>query len=233
MKNKYKFLPKGWKKPKVTQGSNKFYEVFADVVEKNEFQKDILKLRKILGIPKKGFPENKFKDSQKELIFVPFKATKIILNKYNLHFIFYETIEDYILYNKIERYWDVVGGGNMCLVDDAQELFEDPYTKETQKEDARYYPVLIRIQRNASKRDVIDFINKNFKTIEYIQKKYIPSGQKRRIRKKINRERNNFIYQNRYLKIKELIKKIKSKFGKSPLDFEIRKIVYQEKKRRK
>jgi hypothetical protein len=95
----------------------------------------------------------------------------------------------------------------------------------------RAYPISINIHRLASKRDVLDFIEKKWKFIE-CDLDAVRNG-KIRIRARKNPERDNFIWENRNLKIKEIKKLLDEKFPKNGLVyFNIYKIINDEQRRR-
>ena len=93
------------------------------------------------------------------------------------------------------------------------------------------YPVSINIHRSASKRDVLDFINK--KWLEILDRLEHYDEERKRIRKRINIERDNFIWKNKHLPMKKLIKLTNVKFSKNIMGYaDIYKIISLERKRR-
>jgi len=101
------------------------------------------------------------------------------------------------------------------------------------------YPVAIAITPYASKREIIDFVEKGYKTmIEPLQKKYGFSASKMgkiKKRKKHIQDRNDFIYENRRLPRRKIMEMVTDKFPKlDPIDYAyVSKIISNEKKRRK
>lgn len=100
----------------------------------------------------------------------------------------------------------------------------------------KFYPTIIKINSSASQRDIISFIKSNWNIIKAHQKKNenftqkIKSLRNKNIEKK---KRNDFIYQNRHLPIKNIFKMVSDKFGEVLDDGHIGKILSLEKKRRK
>lgn len=105
------------------------------------------------------------------------------------------------------------------------------------------FPVRINVSPYASKRDILDFIQKNYDYIKEIQNKHKMKGVKIgkiRSRNPLIQKRNQFIYENRHRPLKEIRKLIVKQF-KGILDNEllfmddgyIGKIISLEKKSRK
>ncbi len=97
------------------------------------------------------------------------------------------------------------------------------------------YPVFINISAHATKRDILDYITKMYKTkIKPIQDEYRKDTSlgKFKTKNKKKEERNLFIYNNRKLPNKEIISLVAEKFGEV-LDYAlIAKIIYLEKEKR-
>lgn len=94
------------------------------------------------------------------------------------------------------------------------------------------YPVSIDIHQFATKRDVLDFIEKRWGFIE----EYLENYRKRKIRfrsRKIPRKLTDFIWDNKQLKGTDLKKLLNKNFPSNGLAYyEIHKIISQERKRR-
>jgi hypothetical protein len=90
------------------------------------------------------------------------------------------------------------------------------------------FPLKIKVHRFASKRDIHDFIDKNWDEIkEYLTEKRIKQ-------RKLPREVTDFIWKHREDGAKELEKKLAERYPKYKLIyFEINKVIHEEKKRRK
>lgn len=94
----------------------------------------------------------------------------------------------------------------------------------------KIYPVSIHINCYASKRDVLDFINKRWPDIEFMLGEYKRNRPKIRIRK--NAKRDDFIWKNRKLPLKEIVSKLSDKLGVILDEGNIGKILSLERKRR-
>jgi hypothetical protein len=95
------------------------------------------------------------------------------------------------------------------------------------------YPVSVGIHRNASKRDVLDFIEKHWVKIDsQLRQSYDEKAMRARQRKH-DQKLLDFIWENRNLSSTEIKKKLDKQFPKNGLVYyEINQIVRQEKKRR-
>jgi hypothetical protein len=142
---------------------------------------------------------------------------------------FESLIRIYILYNKF-LYSELrenklyLEQPNICTVVDANKEFNklldhdnDPesnvpvesYALECMGWESKVYPIIIKIHSDATQTDIIDFIKKNWERINLLQKKYPEHGNTKIKNSKttINAEiktRNNFIYSNKHLPIKEI-----------------------------
>jgi len=100
------------------------------------------------------------------------------------------------------------------------------------------YPVSIKIHPSASSKDLIIFIKKNWLYIKSLLEEYEDKKSKVGKSRKRNpqiKERNQFIYENRYLSYKEISKKVRKKFpdiSESIDQGSIGKIISIETKRR-
>lgn len=98
-------------------------------------------------------------------------------------------------------------------------------------------PVAICVNPYMSERDIIDFVKKTYKTaIEPIQERYREKHIKlkgSRTKSKKKQSRNEFIYKNRHLPIKELTSLVTDEYGKV-LDYTyIQTIIRKEEEKRK
>ncbi len=90
------------------------------------------------------------------------------------------------------------------------------------------YPAQIKIHRFATKRDILDFVEKNWSSINYFLSK------KRIKQRKLSREIVDFLWKHRDKKAKEILSLLKVKYPEEKLFyFEISRILNEEKKRRK
>jgi len=94
------------------------------------------------------------------------------------------------------------------------------------------YPVSIRIHRNASKRDLLDFIEKQWWIIDGAIKEYDEKPYRARSRKH-SQKMLDFIWKNRSIPIANLKKKLDEEFPNNGLVYyELSKIIGLEKQRR-
>ncbi len=94
------------------------------------------------------------------------------------------------------------------------------------------YPIAICINQKASKRDVLDYIEKRWKWIENAQTLYQEKAFKIRKRKH-SQEMIDFIWENKTLPAKKIKEKLNEKFPKNGLIYhEITKLIQLEKQRR-
>ncbi len=123
---------------------------------------------------------------------------------------------------------------DICIVESSEQN-EKPldlhsfHLKEIDGIEKKIYPVNIKIHKFATKRDTLDFIEKNW------TKEVGPYLYKKRIKqRKLPREAIDFIWENRDKKAKEIILLLESKYPNIKLFyFDISKIISEEKKRRK
>lgn len=95
------------------------------------------------------------------------------------------------------------------------------------------YPIAVCIHPRASKRDVIDFIEKRWKWIEYNFLRNYAEKKLKYGRRKHGQEMLDFLWQNRFLPSQKLKEKLDHKFPKNGLVyFEIAKILQLEKDKR-
>lgn len=228
-----------------SQSFTKLWNSVKDFVKTKPFQDFILELRRQYDIPKDGFkilseswtippPEWKYKKQSPEYIKVR-SEIKEICKKFQLPFKDWEFgFENYLFYNLLTISPDP-NSHNLCYVTDIHENKDSLGTILT--EDMKIaYPVGLLISPYASKRDILDYINKLYKTeIEPFQKKY----QKKetfigKSRSKISRiqNRNNLIYKNKDLPLKDIVKIIQKDFNETLDVGYISKIISREKKKR-
>lgn len=129
---------------------------------------------------------------------------------------------------------------DVCQIEDSYDVisYEEEHQQLPIKKDLirlmdmLAYPVSIKIHRLASKRDVLDFIEKRW---DYIEKNFFElyREKKLRIRKRKNQKIYDFIWDNRDKDKKTIKKLLDKKYPDYNIDyFEIYKIIQLEKKRR-
>ncbi len=214
---------------KSTTGHKKLVNYIKEILKEEPFKESILKIRK-----KYNIDVNKNKE-EKSLSFpngIEEEALEL-LNKYHLEFECLNFIVLYILRDEFSEN-DI---GNMLFTEDIIDTKEslisghNPYTEEQ-------FPVVIRISPYASKRDILNYVEKLYRfSIEPFQK----ANQKKttlgkvKNKKTIIEKRNDFIYENRKLPRKEIMRLIGDKFGSNNIiDYGyIGKIISLEKRKRK
>ncbi len=229
-----------------SQGRVKIENYAKEVVRTTRFQERVLELRKKYEIPVNGFPQvdnrtvpprewvHSHSDTNREL----WKDVEKMCADYGLHFVYWsDPIQSVLFYNEP---LEAMHGADLCLLVDLQSEGEDPFSKEIQEADNRFYPLAIRISPQATQRDIIDFIEKHDVFIKQMQEHYLKdaTGQKIGKVKKKNpkvQERNDFIYENRNLPRRKIMEAIADKFGsEAVIDYgHISKIISLEKQKRK
>lgn len=239
-------------KEESSQSYKKIKNYFILIIKEPEFKAEIKKIRKKFKIPEKGFkiPSNGVMPNVDNMMNFGNSLQKI-LNDYSLHKSYwYETLEYYVYYNEFTE-WSGLRKGlvsandlradieeyNLYLSDEFdQEKVEEVYSKSYVGEDDKYFPIALRISPWASKRDILDYVNKNYSTfIKKIQDRY-KEGKNISIKRKKNtrvNERNEFIYENRELPSKELMSLVNKKYG-DLLDYTyINQIISKKRKEKK
>lgn len=208
------------KERKIIQSTNLYTKIFnyiLGVIETEAFQAKVLSIRSEFGIPLNGFScedDGEEKDFGQPM----FLATRKLTIELKLTLDWRETIENYILYNKIFifDYADTFEVIDLQSLTGDENVYPEDFTKITQKDtDYDYlqmlsedHPIAILIPPFASQRDIIDYIKKAYAhSILPLQKEYAsqkaPIG-KYKSRNDTTRARNQLIYENRGLSIKEL-----------------------------
>lgn len=224
---------------KETQGSKKIKNFLNDLIRNEIFIKEIKKYIKISSTP--------FEQVNDLLLE---KKDNLMINiclKYNLGYDeFNKIIESFELLKEGEKLTEIENStikNDICLIsnnyinpEDLSERDKKYYEifglEEVDKIVNGYaYPIKIEIRTLASKNDVIDFIDKNWKKIEKLME--WRNVKKINIRERKNEKIYNLIYDNKKLKTKDLKEKIEKELGITMVYYEINKIKSKEKKRRK
>ena len=212
---------------KNSQGLKKLWNYFLNVVGTDKFQEQIKEIRRkykiLIGANTQFYQLPK--DVSKSLM----EDLENLSNQYGLSYnTWWTSLEPYILTNELVEPMDT----DICILCDN---INDP---DLSKEDIEHYPVSVRISPYASKRDILDYIERFFPYILHTQKDYIDKNikiGKFKTRKTNIQERNDFIYKNRNLPRKEIMSLVGDKFGPNAvIDYGyIGKIISLEKKKRK
>lgn len=232
-----------------TEGHRKLVQYVKEIIKSDYFTKKIKYLRKKYAIPPEGFkPDDdglifppklwrseKNWDSKKDLN----KDIQKICERYSIHYMDWsDPIEEVLFYGS----FSIPGhtnSYNLCLLSDIVEEKNESFGKAFEESDDMAFPIAIRISPYASKRDILDFVEKLYKHgINMYQQKYKNKDVKiGRIRKKKVhiQERNNFIYEHRHLPNKKIMRLLYDKYGKGfDIDYAyIGKIIANERQKRK
>ena len=211
-----------------TQGYKKLWSYFAEVIRTEKFKKKMAVLRAEFDIPEGGFPlqknfppkEWKYRLDNPEWN----ERVEAVCNAYDLHPSYWRNvIENVLFYDSLELVFST--SYDLCLLIDLKEGLkgldseEKKRGREIQKADDKHFPLAIRISPYASERDIVDFVRRNFTAlIEPNQKRYQKESStigKVRQKKSAVQERNDFIYKNRHLPRKELMRLTNDKFAAS------------------
>lgn len=210
-----------------SQGFKKLWNYFLNIVQTEKFQNDIKAIRHKYSIE---VSENGTANDLQNGLRIPFlKEMGALSSKYGLtSSTWWTTFEPYIFNNTLVEPMDT----DICILSDN---INDP---DLSQDDVEHHPVSIRISPYASKRDILDFVERIYPFIASIQDSYkdpnIKIG-KFNTRDPVIKEREDFIYQNKHLPRKEVMKMVTDKFGKGyEVDYAyIGKIISNTEKRRK
>jgi hypothetical protein len=235
-----------------SQDSKKIWNYLSEMTKSSEFTGKVEKIRKKYDIPKKGY---KFKKDVDSPLIPPRNwMKKIEANKNNIEY-FYNDLEQlsleigihpfewnfehYIFFNRLytPKKWEDSTNMRLCKISDISKRLNDRVEKELLDLDNEVYPIAINISPYATKRDIIDFINREYiPEIKLLQNEYkkdtIKIGRYRNKSLKIQK-RNDFIYTQRSKPRKIISKYVRLKFG-DYMDYgHIGKIISLEKNKRK
>lgn len=209
-----------------TQGFTKLWNYFCAVTESDRFQKTVSEIRKEYSIPENGIPlpesgswsiphEDWKHSSDRELYQeLKKKIAQLTLEYGLLPKDWADMVESYIFHNII-LISPEPNSCNVCFVSDGISK-KDSLGHDISNEHLTVYPATLHISPYASKRDLLNYIEKIYTTeIEPLQKKYqnpdIKIGQFKTQNKSLQ-ERNRFIEKNAHLPRKQLFKLVKDKF---------------------
>jgi hypothetical protein len=225
-----------------TKGCKRLENIVCNIVETEYFQNKAEDIREKCGISVTAkdssdrFQTLMDKLSEKDRRYIK-KELKDLCKKYTLsYFDWSDTMRYYLFFGKIKKMDENHNAFNMCLISNLAEEEKDPFGKDVRESDNIAYPIAIRISPYASKRDILDFINKIYPDIKDYQEESINSKSSiwyRRIGNPKKRERNKFIYKNKDLPLKKIARLVSDEFEEILDDGHIGKIISFETKRRK
>lgn len=219
-----------------TQGREKLWNYFLDLVKTDKFQKQIKKFREDLKKEKSG---------------LIWDDIALMMTAYGFDgYAWDETMHEYIYENKLVK----PEGVDMCKIMSISELEDELEENETESEyrPHRHYarklnllhnfPIVMLINPKATLRDIEDFIRKNYNltikeslkpAFDFFEGQDLRAGKSKK-KNKMVQERNNFIFENKTLNRKVLQKLVSEKFGwDNTIDVAyIGKIIRQETKKR-
>lgn len=243
---------------KKSSGAEKLLNYFDHLVKTSSFQKKILRIRKKYKIPVSGFEDETQKNwlptqwvhhDNKKIqdklydVDIPKIIEKFALFGRNWDSLLWE----YIFYNVYDhqRTFFIFPTDELCYLSDIQadktecDLHLPEWAEEFQRienELDKKFPILIRVSAYASQNDIRDFIQTNKDRILRIQEEHRKKGillGKIRSKNPIIQERNQFIYENRNLKLKEITKLVYENFHEHLDEGNVGKIISEEERIRK
>lgn len=202
-----------------TAGFKKQINYFEALLKADSCAHIIDNIRKKFQIPKNGFPEYKFKrenffedwlisldKGHGEFVGIFYDDVCDIQEKFNISDEWTPILINYIFSGKVvvKPEEPLVGSFGMARISDKNDGNYGNYTDVARDP----YPVVMGISPYASKRDLLDFISKTYKIlIKPLQAKFANKNIKLgKIKTRRNKERNDFIYQNRHLPLKRIRK---------------------------
>lgn len=224
-----------------TQSSRKLTAYVKHIIASDEFQEKVTNIRKKYNMPPKGFRVEKDNILNAPSTFkFDFKLCTEEVDKmcqrYNLHIVEWETtFRGYIYYNRFVEPYDFALG-HLCHMSDLIEEKEDPFSEKIQAADDNIYPIAIRISPYATKRDIIDYVEKGYGWINFFQQRHRDTKSLIGVIKQKNPlivKRNNFILKFKHLPLKEIALKLQETFNLDIDEGHISKIISLEKKRRR
>lgn len=231
-----------------TQGFKKLWNYTQEITQKDNFQESIKIIRKKYNIPENGFmiktttwthPPKIWKHYENNFFVLNeiHQKLKILCKKYKLPIKdWLDIFEKYLFYNKLQLCLKP-NSHNLCLVSDLITKV-DSVGHKIGEDEISSYPVAFQISPYATKRDIIDYIAKLYKTeIRPLQEKHknqdINIGKYKK-RNLLIRKRNDFIYEHKNLPFKKIMELTNNFFSKVGVDHGgVGKIISLEKKRRK
>ncbi len=211
-------------KRKGTQGHKKAIQYFRELFKNELFLGEVDKIKKISNSEKKS------------------KEYWKLAEKYGLLIEPGEPLFDFLLGVDIDTHLFDNQYLDMCIIrDDVDEYLNDAFPRDhtlppSQRPDKRAellaYPIRIGINPKATKRDVLDFINKKWDEIRYMLDFYEENPSI--IRNRPKAQRDEYIWNHRHLNSNKVAEMANTKFPNENLTYsDINKIVSRLKKRKK
>jgi hypothetical protein len=195
-----------------TQGNRKFKQYLEDLRKNKDFQKRATEVR-----------QEKSKGKRNSLLIK-------LCDDFGIDWELFQNIKE----DDEDNSSDWANSVDMCEVGfDFDETFADIAFKSDleKKLHKNAYPISIDVHKFARKRDVLDFIEKNWSEIENHLNFF--RGKKKIFRSRKNEERNDFIWKNKELGANAIKKILNDKFpGNNLVYWEINDILRSERNRR-
>jgi len=162
-----------------------------------------------------------------------FRLRRSLCRQYGIEPILFDRLLSAFKENRLEGWdFDEASSSDTCVIEtqkgsDQPEDIHEFHLRSVDGIEEEIYPVKIKIHRFASKRDILDFVEKNWAEIgSFLHEKRIRA-------RKIPREITDFIWKHRNKKAKEIVPLLRERFpGRNLAYFEVNKILDEEKKRR-
>lgn len=189
---------------KNSKGSKKVWNYFLVVYKTDKFKKLIKEIR------------DKYKiEIGKETTLSPIKIKSFdkdlvgICNTYGLdNDIWFDSLEKFVFKDELIKPLSL----DLCILSD------NLNSKDLSKDEIKNYPIIIRISPYASKRDILNYIERTYSFINHFQENYrdrdIRIG-KFKTRNSYITERDDYIWENRNLPRREILKLLIKKYGNS------------------
>lgn len=244
-------------KPKDTQSQAKFRQYIEDLRRNEPFMQKLERIKELTGTEEhennaeredKGMDrvfeeyvdyENEVREKQNKLSHEYNRILETLSKEYGID---NNTIFTILLYDITEQekfiddlvldFCSVTDNYDLDLNEEAQSV---PVFLDTGRQShIRAYPVSIDIHRFASKRDVLDYVNKRWDVIEASLKQYREDGKPVRFReRKYPLEIVDFIWDNKSKPITELVELVNDLDSPHVFSYiEVQKIILTERKRR-
>jgi len=222
------------------------FNYLRDLFLTEEFRVMMVKMRNHYKIPPSGFvvegngpwshPPKEWSRDRIVLNEIRKEMKKLAANYFFLPRDWSGVFESFLFYNRIQIALEP-NAYNLSFVSDLKTK-TDTRGRETTQEEIDVFPIALHISPYASKRSILDYVEKFYKTeIGVLQDKYkdahVEIG-KHKTKKEIIRQRNTFIYNNRHHPRRALVKLVNSQFPDAKVDQgSVGKVISIETKRRK
>lgn len=237
------------RKSRLFQKSTGFKILFnylRDLFLTEEFRVTMVKMRNCYKIPPSGFviegkgpwthPPKEWNGDRAILAEIRKEMRTLAADYFFLPRDWSDVFESFLFYNKIQIALEP-NAYNLSFVSDLK-TNTDTRGRTTTPEEINAFPVALHISPYASKRSILDYVEKFYKTeIATLQDKYknprVEIGR-HKTKQEYLRKRNTLIYSNRHLPRKTLVKMANAQFPKAEVDQgSVGKIISIEVKRRK